>query len=176
LAQIWTFITENWSTIAGVAVAIGGVTVFLTNLYTMRKLRLEIKKLKKELDEKKTSPISVAKLDEIIRITSSRRDLKRLRTLLMDKSLHEEDIANSQLTEEQVSEYSKALDVIEIDWVTWSYPLTHFFFPIYAVLLSALSVFVENRIPTVLTCLGTFLFVVLIYVTIRRLETKKNTK
>lgn len=81
----WSLIVTNWQYITAAAVFIAAFTYWLVNIYNITKLRLEIKKLRKDLEEKKATKIPVATIEEIIEFASKNPDPRKIQRYLHHK-------------------------------------------------------------------------------------------
>lgn len=68
LANVASLLRENWAVVVAIASATSAVGVFVKDMFTIRKLRADLKVLR-EADQLKESRIQVATVDEIIKFS-----------------------------------------------------------------------------------------------------------
>jgi len=76
MTEIFDFISKNWGIIVSVSASVTAISVFIKNILSIQKLRLEIRKLKTENESSKSEKISLireASMEEIEKYNSKYR-------------------------------------------------------------------------------------------------------
>lgn len=109
-----SFFVENWQYIVSGGAALLSMSYLLINILNARKLRLEIQKLKRELEQQQSSRISTATLDEIAEFASKNPSSRKVRKFIQMKlsSLQDEG-SPIALPEAKASQIISALAFVE---------------------------------------------------------------
>lgn len=110
---VMEFIKEHWPIIAAFGLTISGITFWLVGLYRIGLLKLQIRKLKTEIEQNKQSPIPIATLEEIVEYSKSNPDTNKVKQLLIKMSnIDYESQGLYKIPDELVSKYADSLSVV----------------------------------------------------------------
>lgn len=114
IRDLLSSIQSNWESIVAIGVFISAFTYWYLQIKTIGKIRLEIQMLKKELEEKGTTKIPVANLEEIIEFASKDPDPRKVRKYIDHKfSEFHQTSEPAKLSPSQSQQFAEAL--MEID-------------------------------------------------------------
>lgn len=110
----WEFLQSSSAFIAAAGIVMIGLTLVLWTVYRIRQFRLEIQKLRKELELYHTSSLSLPELEEIAESASKKLDPRKF-LRFMEKRLagKQSSLSHAQLSAAQVREYSHLLTKVE---------------------------------------------------------------
>ena len=111
--MLYNFLVNHWYFISGGAIFIASSIYTWKNYLESRKLRLEINKLKSELIEKQKSPIAIATLDEILRLSQTPNSEKQIKDFLKRVNFRTQTAEQISLTVEQVEIYADSITIIQ---------------------------------------------------------------
>jgi HAMP domain-containing protein len=138
--NVWGIIVAKFQYFGLAGTAFLALSYFVVNFYIARKLKLEIQKLRKEIEENNSTNIASVSLDEIVEFASKNPSPRSVRRFIrtMRNSLAEEG-PKVKLDEVKTNQYSVALKYFEVrvsrtffnwEWVLLIYILCVFIHPI----------------------------------------------
>jgi hypothetical protein len=110
------FFRANWVFVSIGAVFAGAVAKWVVDIHNAEKLRLEIQKLRQELEQSNRLVIPTATLDEILEYANRNPNPSKIRRFLDLKMKEATSLSEAEyLPTLQATQYAQALERVEID-------------------------------------------------------------